>query len=126
MNIVGVLIILICSIIIVAQAHGVDMDTGRNMLDWGTLLAKATGATLGSGIAVVFKKGGNVFHRFLIGLICGVIFSPTYMDYLHWERTPENWIAASCTCGLIGYLLLQIFYSEESISRIKSVLRREK
>jgi len=126
MNIVGVMIILIISVIVVAQAYGVDMDTGRNMLDWGTLLAKATGATLGSGIAIVFKRGGNVFHRFLIGLICGVIFAPVYLDYLEWQRTTENWLAASCTCGLIGYLFLHIVYSEESIALLKGLMRRVK
>lgn len=124
----AITLILIAGIAAVAKAHGVNFDMERRpMFDMGVLIAKATGATLGSGIAVVFEPGQDSFlqlvRRFILGSIMGVVFAPRFLDMMHWEPRLDNWVAAATTCGLIGYIILQIIYSPEIREAVKSRIK---
>lgn len=115
MNGIGLLIVMTVSLIVVAQAYGVDMEIQRTMIDWMTVLAKATGATIGSAIAVVFNSDNEspikVVQRFVIGAIIGFTFSPVFRDWIGWPYQFDYWMASSIVCGCVGYLILQILYS---------------
>lgn len=79
---------------------------------------KAGGAAVGSSIAVVFKPGGDPWHRllsrFIIGTCMGFIFSPLLSDFMGWPNTMNYWLASSCAIGMFSVLLLQILFSEET------------
>jgi len=112
----------------VAKAHGVNFDMERlQLVDWGVVIAKAAGATLGSGIAVVFEPARDsplmLFKRFILGAIMGAIFAGRFLDFMHWEPRLDNWVAAATTCGLIGYIILQILYSPEIREAVKNRIK---
>ena len=124
----AILLILIAGTMAVAKAHGVNFDMERlPMFDVGVMIAKATGATLGSGIAVVFEPAHDsipmLFKRFVLGTIMGVVFAPRFLDLMRWEPRLDNWVAAATTCGLIGYIILQILYSPEIREAVKNRIK---
>jgi len=127
---IAILLVLIAGIMAVAQAHGVSFIATREsrMLEIGPFFAKAIGSTLGSGIAVIFRPGGDTRHklisRFFIGAILGVIAAPVFIDYVEWEHTFDFWLASACFCGLVGYLMLEVLYSQEAWDFIKQRLRK--
>lgn len=132
MSILVIMIIVWAGMVAVAIAHGsgTEIERGNPMFELGTLLGKAIGSTLGSGIAVIFRPGGDKAHkllsRFFIGAILGVIFAPVFIDYMGWEHQFDYWLAAGCATGLTGYLTLEILYSQEFWMFIKNRLNRGK
>lgn len=88
---------------------------------------KAGGAAIGSSIAVVFKPGGDPIYklltRFVLGMIIGFIMAPIVIDGFNWTHTPDYWLAAATLSGLLGYLFLQLLFSDASISAIKRRIR---
>lgn len=91
-----------------------------------TLFLKILGASLGSSIAVVFKPAGDsylrLFQRFIIGLIIGVISAPILIDFFGWEHRTDYWVAAAAFGGLIGYLILQLLFSETTLEIVRKRL----
>lgn len=88
-----------------------------------TMALKILGASIGSSIAVVFKPGADnglrLLQRFIIGTIIGVISAPVVIDFFKWEHSPDYWLAAAALCGLNGYLVLQLLFSEQTHEAIK-------
>ena len=95
------------------------------MLD-GSLIIKIIGASLGSSIAVVFKPGTDSYfrlvQRFIMGAIIGVISAPVIVDILKWEHRVDYWLAAASLGGLLGYLILQILFSEATAEVIRNYI----
>lgn len=89
-----------------------------------TLIVKIIGASLGSSIAVVFKPGGDshfrLFQRFVIGSILGVISAPIIVDFFKWKHEIDYWLAAAALGGVLGYLLLQMLFSDATIELVKN------
>lgn len=81
-----------------------------DMLFW----IKASGAAIGSSIAIVFAPNKDnsyrIIQRFIIGIILGFIIAPVIITRLHLKHTWDYWLAASCLGGLFGYLILQILF----------------
>ena len=123
---ISTIMLLIMGLLVVADAYGSNVK-GKAM-DWLILIGKAIGATLGSSIAVIFDTGGDPYHklisRFIIGTIMGVIFAPVFIDWMRWERTFDYWMASAASCGMMGYLILQIIYSPEIRLLIKRKLSK--
>lgn len=88
-----------------------------------TLLVKIIGASIGSSIAVVFEPAGDswfrLFKRFVIGTIIGVISAPVVIDLFSWEHKVDYWLASASLCGLVGYMLLQLLFSEQTRQTIR-------
>lgn len=130
MNGIGLLIVTLVSLIVVAQAYGVDMEIQRTMIDWVTVLAKATGASIGSAIAVVFNSEHEstlkIVQRFVIGAIIGFTFSPVFRDWAGWPYQFDYWMASAIVCGCVGYLTLQILYSRAFKEHVFGKLARSK
>lgn len=95
---------------------------GETTLFW----VKVAGASIGSSIAVVFKpgqdKGWSLVKRFILGTIIGFIAAPVVIDWLNWEHTVDYWLAAATFSGLLGYLFLQLLFSEAAARAVKSRL----
>lgn len=93
-----------------------------------TLLVKIIGASIGSSVAVVFKPGVDnrlrLVQRFVLGAIIGVIFAPVAIDFFKWKHSPDYWLAAAALCGLLGYLALQLLFSETTSELIKSRIKK--
>jgi len=87
-----------------------------------TVAAKAIGSTLGSSLAVVFNSRDSnpllMVKRFIIGAILGFIFAPIVIDHLGWKHEMDYWIASATLCGVLGYLSLQIVFSDKMLARI--------
>ena len=88
---------------------------------------KAGGAALGSSIAVVFKPGGDAWlkllQRFVIGTVIGFITAPLIIDYIGWQHTTDYWLAAATLGGLLGYLFLQLIFSQEARRYLKDKVK---
>ena len=78
---------------------------------------KASGAAIGSSIALVFRPEGDpwlkLFQRFIVGTAAGFIMAPVILDRLGWKHTWDYWLAAATIGGLSGYLILQFAFSEQ-------------
>lgn len=121
--VMGTIILLLMGLVIVADAYGSNIKV--HAMDWVALLAKATGSTLGSSVAIIFEPGGGthkILSRFVIGVIMGVIFAPVFIDWMGWERSFDYWLASAAFCGMMGYLVTQIIYSPEIRLLIKTKL----
>ncbi len=90
------------------------------------VMLKAGGATIGSSIAVVFKPSEDnylvLFKRFVLGAIIGFISAPVLIDFLGWPHIFDYWLAASTLGGLLGYLFLQLLFSDAAIVAVKKRL----
>lgn len=94
------------------------------------LWIKAGGSMLGSSIAVVFTSTGDhplvLLKRFVLGTIMGFISSPIIIDTLKWDHSFDYWLASATLGGLLGYLFLQMLFSNETIERFRSLIRGKK
>lgn len=94
------------------------------------LIIKIIGASLGSSIAIVFKPGGDgwlrLVQRFVLGTIIGVISAPVITDFFEWEHSFDYWLASAALGGLLGYLFLQLVFSESTINEIKKRTQKAK
>lgn len=99
------------------------MYYGVSRMETAVFWLKASGAALGSSIAIVFQPGGDgylkLLQRFILGTILGFIAAPVLIDHFGWEHTPDYWLAASTLGGLSGYLLLQFLFSRDFLNRFK-------
>lgn len=100
------------------------------MTETVALWLKLGGAAVGSSIAVVFRPGGDSWlklaQRFVIGTILGFISAPVVIDTLGWKHSPDYWLASATLGGLIGYLLLQVVFSRETMDLVKRKLKGTK
>jgi hypothetical protein len=87
------------------------------------LWAKVSGALTGSSIAVVFKPGGDSYSRLIkrvvLGFIIGVLSASRIRILLGWELNFESFLQASAIGGLVGYMLLQLLFSDAVANKIK-------
>lgn len=85
------------------------------------LVARLLGAILGSSLAIVFNTKGHspvlLLQRFVIGAIIGFVSAPVIIDYIGWQHTFDYWLAAATLGGMLGYLVLQMVFSDRVLER---------
>ena len=85
-------------------------------MDYHILAAKILGAAIGSSIAIVFKRGGDhklkLLQRFALGAIMGFVFAPFIVQFVGVAHTFDYWLASATLGGVVGYLFLQVVFSD--------------
>lgn len=95
--------------------------------DWRIYLVRIIGAIVGSSLAVVFDKGDNWAHRFerfMIGGFFGAICSALLIHWFEWPDTLDFWLLSSFLCGLVGYLFLQLLFSDWAKSLLNKYVEK--
>lgn len=83
---------------------------------------------IGSSVAIVFKPGGDswlkLVQRFVLGTIIGVISAPVLIDLFGWNHTVDYWLASAAFGGLVGYLALQVLFSDLAKAIATEILKK--
>ena len=100
--------------------------------DWITAAGlKTIGATIGSGIAVLFRPGRDgilrLSFRWVSGIFVGYTGAGAAIDFFHLEHTDDIVLFSASALGIMGYSIVQIIlgpeFREALANRIKGAAK---
>lgn len=98
--------------------------------DWDLMAwLKALGASIGSGIAILFRPsrdGKTLVLRLFIGVWVGYLGSSALVSYLELEPTSDTILLASSFLGIVGYSAVGLLLSPDLKQAILARVRGSK
>lgn len=109
----------LCALIVSTTCAAIEMQAPEETF----YIMRFVGAACGSTIAVIFKLRDGTARAgllmFVVGVIVGYISARLILDSFGWENVADYWLAASGIGGALGYICLQILYSNKMKSAME-------
>ena len=71
------------------------------------LLYKLTGAGVGSGLAVWFRKSPRWALQLASGVAVGYLAGPWFLDWMEWSMTTDYILLSGAIMGIVGYSIVE-------------------